>query len=175
MLKFLSILPTPWTRRLIQQVGLMRNPYTLGVRVIVEDDRDRVLLVRHSYLNGWYLPGSARGGRHSRRRGAAAAQRLSERTGDRTRSCRPVSPFNLVPDGEFPGAEFRNRRSRLFQARRASRRSHRGHVPAARGVSSRAVFVWALVAGGRCKPCAFAVGFEGTGDVLTQYRMPSRP
>jgi len=57
MLKVLSILPTSWTRRLIQQVGLVRNPYTLGVRVIVEDGNKRVLLVRHSYLSGWYLPG----------------------------------------------------------------------------------------------------------------------
>jgi 8-oxo-dGTP pyrophosphatase MutT (NUDIX family) len=57
MLKVLSYLPTSWTRRLIQQVGLVRNPYTLGVRVIVEDGDNRVLLVRHSYLSGWYLPG----------------------------------------------------------------------------------------------------------------------
>jgi 8-oxo-dGTP pyrophosphatase MutT (NUDIX family) len=57
MLKFLSLLPKPWTRRLIQQAGLVRNPYTLGVRVIVEDGAKRVLLVRHSYLSGWYLPG----------------------------------------------------------------------------------------------------------------------
>lgn len=57
MLKLLSHLPAPWTRRLIQQIGLVRNPYTLGVRVIVEDDHDRVLLVRHTYLAGWYLPG----------------------------------------------------------------------------------------------------------------------
>jgi len=57
MLKLLSLLPTSWTRRLIKQAGLVRNPYTLGVRVIVEDDDKRVLLVRHSYLSGWYLPG----------------------------------------------------------------------------------------------------------------------
>jgi len=57
MLKLLSILPGSWTHRLIQQVGLVRNPYTLGVRVIVEDHDKRVLLVRHSYLAGWYLPG----------------------------------------------------------------------------------------------------------------------
>ncbi|ASP34070.1 NUDIX domain-containing protein [Labrenzia sp. VG12] len=57
MLKLLSFLPTSWTIRLIQQVGLLRNSYTLEVRVIVEDETGGVLLVRHSYLDGWYLPG----------------------------------------------------------------------------------------------------------------------
>ncbi|PVB59706.1 NUDIX domain-containing protein [Labrenzia sp. 011] len=57
MLRLLSFLPKRWTTRLIQGVGLVRNPYTLGVRVIVEDERKRVLLVRHSYVTGWYLPG----------------------------------------------------------------------------------------------------------------------
>ena len=57
MLKILSILPKSVTTRLIQGIGLVRNPFTLGVRVIVEDAGNRVLLVRHSYVAGWYLPG----------------------------------------------------------------------------------------------------------------------
>lgn len=57
MLKLLSFLPKPWTRRLIHGRGLLANPYTLGVRVIVEDAEQRFLLVRHNYLSGWYLPG----------------------------------------------------------------------------------------------------------------------
>jgi 8-oxo-dGTP pyrophosphatase MutT (NUDIX family) len=57
MLKILALLPKPVTKRLIQGIGLVRNPFTLGVRVIVEDSEGRVLLVRHSYLPGWYLPG----------------------------------------------------------------------------------------------------------------------
>ncbi|WP_298812618.1 NUDIX domain-containing protein [uncultured Roseibium sp.] len=57
MLKVLSYLPSGWTKRMIQALGLVRNPYTLGVRVLVLDAKERILLVRHSYLEGWYLPG----------------------------------------------------------------------------------------------------------------------
>ncbi len=42
-------------------VGLwnrIRRPVTLGARaIIVNEDRDSVLLVRHTYSSGWYLPG----------------------------------------------------------------------------------------------------------------------
>ena len=30
---------------------------TLGVRALVVDDENRICLVRHSYREGWYLPG----------------------------------------------------------------------------------------------------------------------
>ncbi len=33
------------------------KPVSVGVRAIVLDDRERVLLVRHSYTPEWYLPG----------------------------------------------------------------------------------------------------------------------
>ncbi len=57
MLKVLSVLPRSWVRKMIHGHGLIRNPYTLGVRVIVDDGEGRYLLVRHSYLDGWFLPG----------------------------------------------------------------------------------------------------------------------
>ncbi|VVE04143.1 NUDIX domain-containing protein [Pandoraea anhela] len=30
---------------------------TVGVRALIIDESDRVLLVRHTYLNGWFTPG----------------------------------------------------------------------------------------------------------------------
>lgn len=47
--------------RLVQRLRLVywkiAKPVSVGVRAIVLDDRERVLLVRHSYAPEWYLPG----------------------------------------------------------------------------------------------------------------------
>jgi len=43
--------------RLFHLSFLVSRPMTLGVRAIVIDAEDRVLLVRHTYVPGWHLPG----------------------------------------------------------------------------------------------------------------------
>ncbi|MCI5074395.1 NUDIX domain-containing protein [Oricola sp.] len=36
---------------------LLSRPMTLGVRAMAFDSQGRILLVKHSYVPGWYLPG----------------------------------------------------------------------------------------------------------------------
>jgi ADP-ribose pyrophosphatase YjhB (NUDIX family) len=38
-------------------VFLLTRPMTLGVRAVVIDKSDSVLLVRHGYVSGWHFPG----------------------------------------------------------------------------------------------------------------------
>lgn len=39
--------------------AVVRPPVTLGVRLLVVDETQHVLLVRHSYSPGWHCPGGA--------------------------------------------------------------------------------------------------------------------
>jgi 8-oxo-dGTP pyrophosphatase MutT (NUDIX family) len=45
------------TARLITYGAIVARPMTLGVRGLVIDPSNRVLLVRHTYISGYYLPG----------------------------------------------------------------------------------------------------------------------
>lgn len=59
------------------------RPLTMGVRVAVLDDSDpaepRVLLIRHSYIGGWHLPGGGVGKEETLR--AAAQREVMEEVG----------------------------------------------------------------------------------------------
>ena len=46
-----------WYYSLLRWYWKIRKPVTLGVRVIVTDEQKGVLLIRHTYVKGWYLPG----------------------------------------------------------------------------------------------------------------------
>ncbi|MBR0777580.1 NUDIX domain-containing protein [Bradyrhizobium diazoefficiens] len=47
----------PLLRRVFHAWFLLVRGMTLGVRAVVLDADNRVFLVRHSYVSGWYLPG----------------------------------------------------------------------------------------------------------------------
>ncbi len=55
------------------------RPLTLGVRAFVIDAEERVLLVRHTYMKGWYLPGG--GVERGETIEAAAIRELREEVG----------------------------------------------------------------------------------------------
>jgi 8-oxo-dGTP pyrophosphatase MutT (NUDIX family) len=67
------------------------TPLTMGVRVIVQDDTGCVLLIRHSYIKGWHLPGGGVG-RHETL--ATAARREAREEAGVEVEC-PAQPFGV--------------------------------------------------------------------------------
>mgnify|MGYP006266989755 CR=1 FL=1 len=46
-----------WRTRVFQSWFRLSRPMTLGVRGLVSDEDGRIVLVRHTYVEGWYMPG----------------------------------------------------------------------------------------------------------------------
>ena len=47
----------PFTRPLVYAFFRLKRGLTLGVRAVVTDEGGKVLLIQHTYIKGWYLPG----------------------------------------------------------------------------------------------------------------------
>src|SRR5215211_4047262 len=47
----------PALRRVLHFYWRFARGMTLGVRALVIDEQRRIFLVKHSYVNGWHLPG----------------------------------------------------------------------------------------------------------------------
>jgi len=94
----------PWQNvvRFGQRVaGLLLRPKTLGVRAVALDGDNRVFLVRHTYLSGFFLPG---GGVEARE----TALRSLERELDEEGGLAMVGPARLVGFYYNPGHSSRD-------------------------------------------------------------------
>lgn len=69
----------PFTRPLFFAYSRMQRGMTLGVRSVAVDADGRVMLVKHTYLAGWWLPGG--GVDRGEATSEAAARELFEETG----------------------------------------------------------------------------------------------
>ena len=73
------VLIEPFTRPLFFAYSRATRGMTLGVRVVATDAEGRVLLVKHTYLAGWWLPGG--GVDRGETTQDAAVRELREETG----------------------------------------------------------------------------------------------
>lgn len=74
----------PIIRKLFHLAFLLKRPVTLGVRVLALNEKGEILLVKHTYVKGWYLPGG--GVEIGETSQAAAGKELLEETGYQVKS-----------------------------------------------------------------------------------------
>ena len=89
----------PAIRRAMHFYWRFARPMTLGVRALVIDGQGRILLVKHSYVGGWHLPG---GGVET---GETLAQALA-------RELREEGNIEITAPPRLHGLFFNNRASR---------------------------------------------------------------
>jgi len=92
-------LATRLTHRLRALSWRLFRPTTVGVRALVLDERGHVLLVRHSYTNGWFLPGG--GVSRGESVGAALRRELEEEVGlELTDAPRLLGMYSSTAEGK---------------------------------------------------------------------------
>ncbi len=83
--------------RLIRGYWWIRRPVILGVRVLVIRD-DRVLLLRHSYREGWFLPGGTPEAGESL--AVTARREAREETGVKVDEVKPLGIYSALDGPE---------------------------------------------------------------------------
>ena len=81
--------------------AVVRPPVTFGVRCMLFDGDNRVLLVRHTYMDGWHFPGGGVDPGESARE--AAVRELFEETG--LRPSEPPTFFGLYWNKALSGRD----------------------------------------------------------------------